>query len=75
MTALETALTGLSLGTPVMHANLTLFPLLGGDAGGGRVQVELPHRRAARQVIDRPTGLHHQKQQAPDGLAPQGRQA
>ena len=33
MTALETALTGLSLGTPVTHANLTLFPLLGGDAG------------------------------------------
>ena len=33
MTVLETALTGLTLGTPVTHANLTLFPLLGGDAG------------------------------------------
>ncbi len=33
MTALETALTGLTVGTPVTHANLTLFPLLGGETG------------------------------------------
>ena len=33
MTVLETSLAGLAVGTPLTHANLTLFPLLGGDAG------------------------------------------
>ena len=33
MTILETSLAGLTVGTPVTHANLTMFPLLGGAAG------------------------------------------
>ena len=33
MTILETSLAGLAVGTPVTHANLTMFPLLGGAAG------------------------------------------
>jgi hypothetical protein len=33
MTILETSLAGLTVGTPVTHGNLTMFPLLGGTAG------------------------------------------
>ena len=54
MTALETALTGLSLGTPVTHANLTLFPLFGGDAGAYLVRTDGTGRIGLQCIVGGP---------------------